>query len=42
MRDTSKGTWFVDDFCRIVAENAWRYDLETMLGMVSRSPRDMD
>lgn len=34
MRDRKNGAWFVDKFCEIVAENAWQYDLDTMLGLV--------
>lgn len=35
MRDKVHGAWFVNKFCEVVAENSWRYDLDTMLGMVS-------
>jgi len=35
MRDPLKGSWFVDVFCEVIAENAWQYDLDDLWSEVS-------
>lgn len=40
-RDPREGSWFVKLFCDIVVKNAWRYDLETMIGQVDEQIRLM-
>ncbi|XP_050537561.1 caspase-1-like isoform X2 [Daktulosphaira vitifoliae] len=33
-RDTVHGSWFIQKLCEVIRENAWQYDLDTMMGMV--------
>lgn len=33
-RDPIKGSWFVQKLCKVISENAWNYDLNTMMKLV--------
>lgn len=35
MRDVKEGAWFVGEFCKVVAKQAWQHDLEIMLCAVN-------
>lgn len=33
-RDTVNGSWFVQKLCDVIRENAWKFDLDSLLKMV--------